>query len=181
MCGIVGIFRSQTPVDRDRLIAACRAIEHRGPDASEIFADSNVGMGHQRLKIIDLSDSSNQPMTDCDDRAVLVFNGEIYNYRELRDQLVQLGHVFYTASDTEVLLHMYLQYGKGCLRHLRGMFAFAIWDKRSRSLFLARDRMGIKPLYYYSKSPGMFCFASEIKALLALHGELFRDTSAVSR
>jgi len=167
MCGIVGIYQPEGQIDRERMESACRLIRHRGPDASNMFLDRYVALGHQRLKIIDLSDSANQPMTDADEQVVLVFNGEIYNYRELRKQLLDLGHEFRTNSDTEVLLHMYLQYGKQCLTYLRGMFAFAVWDKRRRILLLARDRLGIKPLYYRAHGGGL-CFASEIKALLAL-------------
>src|SRR3990172_5347852 len=152
MCGIVGIYRPEGQIDKERMASACRLIRHRGPDASNVFLDGAVALGHQRLKIIDLSDSANQPMTDADEQVVLVFNGEIYNYRELRKQLLDLGHEFRTNGDTEVLLHMYLQYGKQCLTYLRGMFAFAVWDKRRRVLLLARDRLGIKPLYYPSNS-----------------------------
>jgi len=167
MCGIVGIYRPEGQIDKERMASACRLIRHRGPDASNVFLDGAVALGHQRLKIIDLSDSANQPMTDADEQVVLVFNGEIYNYRELRKQLLDLGHEFRTNGDTEVLLHMYLQYGKQCLTYLRGMFAFAVWDKRRRVLLLARDRLGIKPLYYRANGGGL-CFGSEIKALLAL-------------
>jgi asparagine synthase (glutamine-hydrolysing) len=167
MCGIVGIYHPKARCDKEKLVAACKLIQHRGPDASNVFVDSTIGFGHQRLKIIDLSDSANQPMADPDGRAVLVFNGEIYNYRELRQQLVDLGHEFRTSSDTEVLLHMYLQYGERCLSYLRGMFAFAVWDMRNRSILLARDRLGIKPLYYIINEQGI-SFASEIKALFAL-------------
>jgi len=167
MCGIVGIYRPGAQIDRERLEFACRLIRHRGPDASNVFLDGTAALGHQRLKIIDLSDSANQPMTDADEQVVLVFNGEIYNYRELRKQLSELGHQFRTSGDTEVLLHMYLQYGTRCLQYLRGMFAFAIWDRRRRVVLLARDRLGIKPLYYRIHNGGL-SFASEIKALLAL-------------
>jgi len=167
MCGIVGYYSPKGQISGEKLKSACRQIHHRGPDASDIFIEGAIGLGHQRLKIIDLSDNANQPMADLAGQAVLVFNGEIYNYQALRTQLLKLGHEFRTSSDTEVLLHMYLEYGERCLAYLRGMFAFAIWDKRRKRLFLARDRLGIKPLYYCVKN-GRFSFASEIKALLAL-------------
>jgi asparagine synthase (glutamine-hydrolysing) len=167
MCGIVGFFSSMSETNEVKLRSACASIEHRGPDARGIYLDQGVGLGHQRLSIIDLSDIANQPMSDATEQVVLVYNGELYNYRELRKELLARGHTFRTNSDTEVLLHMYLEYGKRCLLHLDGMFAFAVWDKRDRTLFLARDRLGIKPLYYRLNG-NMFSFASEIKALLAL-------------
>lgn len=167
MCGIVGLCSFQSRLDVEKLRSACALIQHRGPDASGIYSDRNVELGHQRLSIIDLSDIANQPMSDMTGRVILVYNGELYNYRELREELLARGHEFHTSSDTEVLLHMYLEYGEQCLSHLQGMFAFAIWDEPRQTLFLARDRLGIKPLYY-RLNDGVFSFASEIKALLAL-------------
>jgi asparagine synthase (glutamine-hydrolysing) len=167
MCGIVGFYSRRSEFDKAKLEFACQLIRHRGPDASNVYFDQGVGLGHQRLSIIDLSDAANQPMADATGQVVLVYNGELYNYRELRKELQALGYEFHTSSDTEVLLYMYFEYGEQCLAHLQGMFAFAIWDKRCRTLFLARDRLGIKPLYFRMAND-TFSFASEIKALLAL-------------
>lgn len=167
MCGIVGIHSLRAGIDKAKLEVACSLIRHRGPDASNVYCGRGIGLGHQRLSIIDLTDAANQPMSDPTGQVVLVFNGEIYNYRDLRSNLLARGHTLHTSSDTEVLLHMYLEYGPKCLSYLDGMFAFAIWDARERTLFIARDRLGIKPLYYRIKD-GTIVFASEIKALLAL-------------
>jgi asparagine synthase (glutamine-hydrolysing) len=167
MCGIVGFYSHRSEINEEQLLHACKLIQHRGPDASNIYLDQGVGLGHRRLSIIDLSDAANQPMSDTTGQIVLVYNGELYNFQELRKTLLALGHQFHTRSDTEVLLHMYMQYGEACLSYLQGMFAFAIWDKRRRALFLARDRLGIKPLYFRING-STFSFASEIKALLAL-------------
>lgn len=171
MCGIVGFLGDRDAFDRVTLEAACRVIRHRGPDASNVYWEPGVGLGHQRLSIIDLTDAANQPMLDPTGRVVLVYNGELYNYRELRELLQALGHNFRTHSDTEVLLHAYLEYGEQCLSRLQGMFAFALWDGRNRTLLLARDRLGIKPLYYHV-TPRALVFASEIKAILAVDGSL---------
>jgi asparagine synthase (glutamine-hydrolysing) len=167
MCGIVGFYNHKSKIDEAKLLHACKLIQHRGPDASNIYVDQEVGLGHQRLSIIDLSDAANQPMSDPSGQVILIYNGEIYNFRDLRRELLARGHTFHTSGDTEVLLHMYMEYGEKCLSYLQGMFAFAIWDKRRRLLLLARDRLGIKPLYY-RMSEDAFSFASEIKALLAL-------------
>lgn len=167
MCGIVGIRNLGAGIDKAQLEFACSLIRHRGPDASNVYCEQGVGLGHQRLSIIDLTDAANQPMSDPAGQVTLVFNGEIYNYRALRSTLLARGHRLQTNSDTEVLLHMYLEHGVKCLSYLDGMFAFAIWDKREGTLFIARDRLGIKPLYYRIKD-GRIVFASEIKALLAL-------------
>lgn len=167
MCGIVGSYSLHDRIDRNNLELACSLIRHRGPDASNVYCEQGVGLGHQRLSIIDLTDAANQPMGDPTGQVVLVFNGEIYNYRELRAALLSGGHQLHTNSDTEVLLHMYLEHGQKCLSLLDGMFAFAIWDRRERTIFIARDRLGIKPLYYRINDDTI-AFASEIKALLAL-------------
>ena len=171
MCGIVGYLSNRVEFDRQKLESACRIIRHRGPDASNVHCEPGVGLGHQRLSIIDLSDAANQPMADMSGHVVLVYNGELYNYRELRSLLQERGHKFRTNSDTEVLLNLYLEYGEQCLSYLQGMFAFAIWDRRNRNLFLARDRLGIKPLYYHA-TPHSFLFASEIKAILTFDSSL---------
>ena len=140
-------------------------LAHRGPDDSGFFHDSDISLGQRRLSIIDLV-SGHQPMSNETDDVVLICNGEIYNSPELRANLEQQGHVFKTASDVETIVHLYEQYGDDCVNHLRGMFAFVIWDQRRKRLLLARDHLGQKPLYFTSKG-GVFCFASELKALLA--------------
>ncbi len=151
-------------VDRALLGRMCAAIRHRGPDEDGFYVNDGVGLGMRRLSIIDLK-SGQQPIHNQDRTAWIVFNGEIYNYRELRDKLEKLGHTFYTNSDTEAIVHAYDQYGPDCPTHLRGMFAFAIWDERTQELFLARDRVGKKPLLY-AQVNGQFVFGSEFTALL---------------
>jgi asparagine synthase (glutamine-hydrolysing) len=170
MCGILGF---SGPFDAAALNAGLRAIAHRGPDDSGVFVDgqARVGLGHVRLSIIDLSPLGHQPMASSDGQVVLVFNGEIYNYRELRAELEKKGFAFRGHSDTEVLLHLYLAYGEAMLSRLNGIFAFALWDKRNRRLFVARDALGVKPLYYAETVQGV-AFASEIKALLCLAPEV---------
>lgn len=166
MCGIAGIAavpgRQVAPLDR-----VCASLGHRGPDDSGVFLDSDYGLVHTRLAIIDLSPAGAQPMTSADGRYVIVYNGEIYNYQEFRQELVELGCVFRGHSDTEALLEGYARWGAAILSRLNGIFAFAIFDRRERELFIARDPLGVKPLYY-SSGPFGLCFASEIKALLQL-------------
>ncbi len=169
MCGIVGIFSKHSPIaDSNHLLMMRDAMVHRGPDDAGTWwsSDKRLGLALRRLAVIDLSPAGHQPMEDLAGRYVIVFNGEIYNYRELRDQLVGSGHVFRSKSDTEVLLEAYKAWGKSCLSHLIGAFAFAIYDQARQMLFLARDRAGEKPLYY-SHSDDRFVFASELKALMA--------------
>ena len=172
MCGILGWLRSPGESSERELRAAADLIAHRGPDDRGTYEDTSVGLalGHNRLSIIDLSAAGHQPMRNEDDSVVLVFNGEIYNFRELRDQLVSAGHTVRSKTDSEVLVHGYEEWGDGLVERLCGMFAFAIWDPRRRRLFLARDPMGIKPLYYWHDPRIGFHFASEIKAFLALEG-----------
>ena len=167
MCGIAGIFHIGTakPVDPARVRAMTDAIAHRGPDGSGVWTASGVGLGHRRLSIIDIAGSP-QPMAYADERFQIVFNGEIYNFGPLRSELERKGHVFRTDGDTEVLLAAYAQWGADCLPRLHGMFAFALYDQRERTLFLARDRLGVKPLLYTALSDGSVAFASELKALL---------------
>lgn len=166
MCGIVG-FRTQTEAVNAQVILhqMCDAIAHRGPDGDGYFTNGNFGMGMRRLSIIDLA-GGDQPISNEDSKLQIIYNGEIYNYRELRKQLTAKGHEFKTDSDTETVLHLFEEKGPGCVNELNGMFAFVIWDERQSSLFLARDRMGIKPLYYYWDGK-TFVFASEIKAIAA--------------
>lgn len=165
MCGICGYFdQSGKPADRELLERMSRAIGHRGPDGSGDLVDRNVALGHRRLSIIDL-EGGKQPLTNEDGTLHVVFNGEIYNYIELTAELVGLGHTFRTHSDTETIVHAFEQWGPDCVRRFNGMFAFAIWNTTSRQLFLARDHLGIKPLYY-TQIGTRILFGSEIKALL---------------
>jgi asparagine synthase (glutamine-hydrolysing) len=167
MCGISGklYFDKNRPVTKQELRRMAKTLVHRGPDGEGIGVDRNVGLAHRRLAIIDLRPEAGQPMSNEDGSVWLTFNGEIYNFRELRKDLEALGHTFRTDSDTEVIVHAYEEYGRDCLRRLRGMFAFAIWDAHTRTLFLARDRVGKKPLFYFVDHD-RFLFASEIKAIL---------------
>ncbi len=175
MCGIVGIVRhDRSDVDQALLARMCAAIQHRGPDDDGFYLNVGVGLGMRRLAIIDLK-SGQQPIHNQDRTAWIVFNGEIYNYRELRERLEKLGHTFYTNSDTEVILQAYERYGPDCPKHLRGMFAFAIWDESKQELFLARDRVGKKPLLY-AQVNGQFIFGSEFSALV-LHPDISREVN----
>ena len=164
MCGIAGKVSAQGGVDPALLERMCAAIEHRGPDSRGTFVEPGVGLGIQRLRVIDL-ETGDQPIQNEDGSVVVVLNGEIYNYRELRDELEGRGHRFSTRSDTEVLVHLYEDRGDDCVEALRGMFAFAIWDRRRRRLLLARDRLGKKPLFYAERN-GELWFASEARAIL---------------
>lgn len=168
MCGIAGIVSREKNVERDVLTRMTRAIEHRGPDGDGhwINPSSHVGLGHRRLKIIDLTDTGKQPMFYADGRFAITYNGEIYNYIELRQQLEKRGCKFVSTSDTEVLLALFAEKGEACLADLEGMFAFAIWDEQKQRLFVARDRFGEKP-FYYSIHNGALYFGSEMKALWA--------------
>ena len=171
MCGIAGFLRSCVPnADRTQLKQMGDVIRHRGPDAGGEYLDDQVGLAHRRLSIIDLSPQGNQPMFSADGRLVIVFNGEIYNFLELRTELERLGVGFRTKTDTEVILALYRLQGTACLKRLNGMFAFAIWDFADKTLFLARDRIGKKPLYYYHGGGDRLAFASEIKSLFQLPG-----------
>ena len=166
MCGIVGIVNATgTPVAREVLETMNRAIIHRGPDEDGFYVKENVGLAMRRLSIIDLA-GGQQPIRNADGTKWIVYNGEIYNYQEIRRDLEGRGHKFYTNSDTEAIVHLYDDEGPDCLRHLRGMFAFAIWDERDRSLFIARDRVGKKPLLYSHQRNGDLIFGSEFQALL---------------
>jgi asparagine synthase (glutamine-hydrolysing) len=151
MCGIAGkiYFDTERKVTRQELHAMASVIAHRGPDGEGIWTEQNVGLAHRRLAIIDLSTSANQPMCNEDGSVWITFNGEIYNFGELRNELEGQGHIFRTHSDTEVIIHAYEEYGRDCLERLRGMFAFGIWDARTRTLFCARDRVGKKPFFYF--------------------------------
>ncbi len=175
MCGIVGIWdsRGQRHIDGAVLASMNESQHHRGPDETGTHLAPGVALGHKRLSIIDLK-TGQQPLFNEDHSVVIVFNGEIYNYQELIPELSALGHVFRTRSDTEVIVHAWEAWGEACVDRLRGMFAFAIWDERQQALFLARDRLGVKPLFYAQLPDGLWLFGSELKALLA-HGELRRE------
>ena len=174
MCGITGVLQfdsnagSRAPVDPGVLQRMCNAMAHRGPDDDGIYFAGPVGLGVRRLSIVDLA-TGHQPLSNEDGTVWIVFNGEIYNHTELRPQLEARGHVYRTHSDTETIVHLYEEYRHDCVQHLRGMFAFAIWDARRQTLFLARDRLGIKPLYYYLDDERLI-FGSEIKVILAHPG-----------
>jgi asparagine synthase (glutamine-hydrolysing) len=170
MCGIVGIFNiSQSePVDGQLLAAMNQAQFHRGPDEGDQYLTEDIGLGHRRLAIIDLA-AGQQPMQDESGRFVLIFNGEVYNFPSLRAELQQLGHEFKTHCDTEVILRGHMQWGDACIARLQGMFAYALWDNQQRRLVLARDRLGIKPLFY-TQINNKFYFSSELKSLTLLPG-----------
>ena len=172
MCGIVGFYgRSVTESHEQTLLLErmLSAIAHRGPDGDGIYLGKDVGLGHVRLSIIDLA-AGKQPMTNEDGSVVVTFNGEIFNYVELRNDLIARGHHFRTSSDTEVIVHLYEEKGVDCVQYFNGDFAFALWDSRKKQLVLARDRMGVRPLYYTQQPGGRLFFASEIKALLKVPG-----------
>lgn len=169
MCGIFGIFdRKGKPVERDLLERLTSMLRHRGPDGRGYFSDKEIGLGHRRLSIIDV-DGGAQPIGNEDGSLQIVFNGEIYNFLELRKELEGAGHIFKTRSDTEVIIHGYEQWGTNCFNRFNGMFAVAIWDNHKRELLLARDHLGIKPLYY-TLIGNRLAFASEIKSLLQVPG-----------
>src|SRR5947209_15221320 len=168
MCGICGIGNLAEPeiLSENILRQMISAQRHRGPDDEGYLCEAGIALGFCRLAIIDLTPTGHQPMTNEDETLWLVFNGEIYNFQEMVPELELAGHTFRSRSDSEVILHAYEEWGSDCLQRFNGMFAFALWDSRKRSLFIARDRIGVKPLYYWSDGQH-FAFASELKALLA--------------
>jgi len=168
MCGICGIVSTDSfeRIDPRLVIRMRDTLSHRGPDDMGLFISQGVGLGHRRLSIIDLRPEVRQPMANEDNTIQIVFNGEIYNFTEHRNWLISKGHQFRSRTDTEVIIHLYEELGVECLKLLRGMFAFAIWDERKQLLFLARDRLGKKPLYYYFDGHRLL-FGSEAKAILA--------------
>src|SRR5215813_1020897 len=171
MCGICGVAGQAT---EELLTRMLDRIAHRGPDDRGVYfarskAGEAIGLGHQRLSIIDLSSAGHEPMSDDQQRVWLTYNGEIYNFRSIRAELKDRGYEFRSDTDAEVIIYSYLEWGYECLHRFNGMFAFAIWDSRDDSLFVARDRLGIKPLYYVHLAE-TFAFASEIKALLEVPG-----------
>src|SRR5258708_34267270 len=169
MCGIAGVmkFGGEARACAGVLRRMCDVIAHRGPDDDGFYTDGPVGIGMRRLSIIDVA-GGHQPISNETGTIWIVFNGEISNHAQLRKDLESRGHRYRTNSDTETIVHLYEEYGRDCVEHLRGMFAFAIWDREKRSLFIARDRLGIKPLYY-RLTPETLLFGSEIKVILA-HG-----------
>ena len=170
MCGLAGYINlNGERAEPSVLQAMASSIAHRGPDGEGVWHEDNVGLAHRRLAIIDLTDSASQPMHSRDGRYVLLFNGMIYNYRELRGELQSLGHHFRSQTDSEVLLYALIHWGSQALTRLNGMFAFSLWDRQSKRLLLGRDRYGIKPMYYCNQG-NTFAFASEQKAILALPG-----------
>ncbi len=171
MCGICGIINfNNRPAEENKLLSMMRAMKHRGPDDEGTYIDDNIGLGFVRLSIIDLSDNGHQPMIDASGQFIIILNGEIYNYIELKQELISKGYHFRSNSDTEVLLHSFIEWGKDCLDKLNGMFAFAILDKKAKSVFLVRDRFGIKPLYYYYDNDS-FIFCSEIPPILNIYNQ----------
>jgi asparagine synthase (glutamine-hydrolysing) len=170
MCGIAGIvnYENNMPVDKNTLVKMNNVMQHRGPDGEGIYIDKNVGLTHRRLSIIDLDKRSLQPMIDLDENIWVTFNGEIYDYIELRNELRGKGYIFRTNSDTEVIINAYKEYGPQMVNKFNGMFAFALYDKKEKTLFIYRDRFGVKPLYYTMQN-GQLIFGSEIKALLQVN------------
>lgn len=182
MCGLVAVMSSDVSYfeTNEPLLQAVQSIKHRGPDNQSIEqVDENVFLGHVRLSILDLNVQSNMPMTDSSSRYYIVFNGQIFNYRPLRHKLEGLGHVFKTSSDTEVLLHAFINWGKECVYHLEGMFAFVVYDKVEKCFFAARDHLGIKPLYYFQQKDRLI-ITSEIKAIKAVVGNLSLSKAALN-
>ncbi|MEB0012019.1 amidotransferase 1, exosortase A system-associated [Glaciimonas sp. Gout2] len=169
MCGIVGIFDTSGKriIDRALLVRMNETQHHRGPDAGGYHVEAGIGLGHRRLAIVDPS-SGQQPLFNEDGSVVVTFNGMIYNFKELMTELTSFGHVFRTRCDTEVIVHAWEQWGAACVTHFRGMFAFGLWDRNRQTLFVARDRLGIKPLFYGLLPDGQFVFGSELKSLLAV-------------
>ena len=179
MCGVTGIYQPKGgPIDQALLARMTAVLAHRGPDGDGFHVEDGIGLGHRRLSIIDVAGGA-QPMWNEDESVVIVFNGEIYNFPALRPKLEALGHVFRNRSDTEAIVHAWESWGPDCLQHLNGQFVFAIWDRRQKTLFLARDRLGKKPLYYTRRPDGSMLFGSEMSALMQVPG-LPRQISAAA-
>lgn len=177
MCGITGIFNlNSEAVNQAVLTRMTRLLAHRGPDDEGVYISGNLGLGHRRLSIIDLSSRGHQPMSNEDANIWITFNGEIYNHQQLRKELIRKGHEYRSATDTETIIHLYEEEGIGCLEHLDGEFAFSIWDSKKKVLFCARDRLGVKPFYYHISDKN-FIFASELKAIL-LHPEIRKEVDS---
>ena len=170
MCGIAGVlaFTDTFPADEATVARMTDTLRHRGPDGGGtlVRSDERIALGHRRLAIVDLSDAGRQPMANEDESVWITYNGEVYNHVALRAELEAAGHRYRSHTDTETVVHLYEEHGRGCVEHLQGMFAFAVWDARRRELLLVRDRLGVKPLYY-AQLPGGFVFGSEPKAVIA--------------
>ncbi len=175
MCGIVGIINldGKPEINRSLLNDMNQSQVHRGPDEGNLHIEASIGLGHRRLSIIDLS-TGQQPLANEDGSVIVTYNGEIYNFNELREQLISFGHQFKTHSDTEVIVHAWEQWGESCVTHFRGMFAFCVWDRNQQVAFIARDRLGIKPIYYSELENKQFIFASELKALM-VHPDINKE------
>ena len=180
MCGIAGIFdlRGTRSFDESLIRRMNRVQAHRGPDGEGVHLEPGIALGHQRLSIIDLG-GGKQPLFNEDGSVAVVFNGEIYNFQELQKELSALGHRFGTSSDTEGIVHAWAEWGEECVTRFRGMFAFALWDRNRSCLFVARDRLGVKPFYYAELDGGVLIFGSELKALLE-HPRLRRDVDPLA-
>ncbi|MCL4699664.1 MAG: amidotransferase 1, exosortase A system-associated, partial [Burkholderiaceae bacterium] len=180
MCGITGIFdtRDKRPIAQAALARMNDAQHHRGPDEGSVHVEPGLGFGHRRLSIIDVA-TGQQPLFNEDGSVCIVFNGEIYNYQDLIPELKALGHVFHSKSDTECIVHAWEAWGEKCVERLRGMFAFALWDRNRQTLFMARDRLGVKPLFYSLLDDGQLLFGSELKSVLA-HGGMRRDVDPLA-
>src|SRR5438477_1386911 len=181
MCGICGVVALDRPAETDTVARLAAALAHRGPDGTGFHSEPGVALGHLRLAIIDLSDAGRQPFASADGALQLLHNGEVYNYRELRAELEGRGRRFRTATDTEVILAAYLEWGERCVERFNGMWAFALWDEDEQRLFCARDRFGVKP-FYYCRDGGRLVFASELKSFradpqtrLEANGRIVRD------
>ena len=166
MCGIAGFINLNGEIVNKKILKnMTKIISHRGPDGEGIYIDKNIGLGHRRLSIIDISNKGHQPMSDYSNEIVISYNGEIYNFKEIKKELETLGHKFSSRTDTEVIINSWKEWGEGCIYKFNGMFAFALYDKRVNSLFLVRDRYGIKPLYF-AKFSNLLLFSSEQKSIL---------------
>ena len=172
MCGIFGVVGKR--IDEDLARHCTDRLYHRGPDSGRVWQKDDVTLGHRRLAILDLSENGSQPISYADGRFMMVYNGEIYNFLEIRSELIKLGYTFKSDCDSEVILASYMEWGSGCLDRMNGMWAFAIWDNETGRLFMSRDRFGVKPLYYMfpDNDRTSIAFASEIKALAPLLGEI---------
>ena len=168
MCGIFGVVGK--PIDESLARTCTDRLYHRGPDSGKVWQQGSVTLGHRRLAIFDLSENGIQPMEYANGRYVIVYNGEVYNFPEIRDELIKLGHSFRSDCDSEVIMAAYMQWGSSCLDRMNGMWSFAIWDNAEKKLFMSRDRFGVKPLYYtfLNEDRTAIAFASEMKALMPL-------------
>ena len=166
MCGIYGVVNKK--VDRELAMKCLNTMIHRGPDGYGLWQEDGVTLGHRRLSILDLSNAGSQPMSYANERYWMTFNGEIYNFIEIRDELKKKGYTFRSASDSEVIMAAFCEWGESCVERFNGMWTFAIWDKQTKQLFISRDRFGVKPLFYAELPDGGFAFASEMKVILPL-------------